>query len=300
MAGLTVFFTMAYAPFVNALVLGDPKVGMPEGPVFYATCLAAAISSAFCGWYARTPTALAPGMAFNAFIAQYMQHSALSWSEVLTVCFFVGLALLLMSRSGFRREVIEAIPRPIKIAVIGGIGALLAELSIKIAFPTGQPHTGKTTYLFILGVAVILLLNVTLRSYARKFQAEYRPGLGRTLDLVGRSGLLVSVIAVAAGFHLFGMKAETVSAETCFWPWTCQPGSFGQIANITGHLPEAIFGDLHHLRAVRRYRRQPLSSPTGRRAQTGPQDRPLLYRRFQHESDRPDPGDDAGRLLCGE
>lgn len=166
-AGLTVFFTMAYAPFVNALVLGGPGVGMPEGPVFYATCLAAMIGSALCGWYARTPTALAPGMAFNAFIAQYMQHSSLSWPEILAICFLVGLALLLMSQSGFRRKAIEAIPRPIKIAVIGGIGALLAELAIEIAFPEGDGYTGKTTYLFIFGVVVILLLNVTLRSYAK-------------------------------------------------------------------------------------------------------------------------------------
>ncbi|MGB0085935.1 MAG: NCS2 family permease [Rhodomicrobiaceae bacterium] len=247
-AGLTVFFTMAYAPFVNALVLGDPKVGMPEGPVFYATCLAAAIGSALCGWYAKTPTALAPGMAFNAFIAQYMKQSALTWPEVLAVCFFVGLALLLMSQSGFRRKVIEAIPRPIKIAVIGGIGALLAELAISIVFPHEQQnsalhsvqHSDKMTYLFVFGVVVILLLNVTLRNYAKKFEAEKRPGLARTLDLLGRSGLLISVIAVAAGFHLLGIEAATVPADTCFWPWTCQPGSLSKIGGLSGHLLAAI------------------------------------------------------------
>nr|WP_280950639.1 NCS2 family permease [Rhodomicrobium sp. R_RK_3] len=239
-AGLTVFFTMAYAPFVNALVLGGPEVGMPQAPVFYATCLAAALGSALCGWYANTPTALAPGTAFNAFIAQYVQHSDLTWPEALAICCFVGAALMLMSSSGFRREVIEAIPRPIKIAVVGGIGALLAQLGIDIAFPAGVERDMPAVRLFLLGVLTILRFNVTLRSYAKKLEAEHKPVIARSIDLIGRSGLLISVIVVALAFHYWGMTTKSVTSEGCYWVWSCQPGSFARIAQLGDHVLVAI------------------------------------------------------------
>jgi adenine/guanine/hypoxanthine permease len=243
---MTVFFTMAYAPFVNASILGGPSVGMPAGPVFYATCLSAVIGSLFCGAYANTPTALAPGMAFNAFIAQYLQQfPMLSWQEALLVCFFVGAALLLMSLSGFRREVIEAIPRPIKVAVVGGIGALLAELGIKIAFPPGSTHSAGVMALFAFGLITIVLFNVTLRSYARKIQSENRPAVARTLDLVGRAGILISVIVVTLGFHMMGLTSGTMTASGCVWAWTCAGDSLTRLAGLSSHLlliiPFAIF-----------------------------------------------------------
>ena len=79
--GFTVFATMAYVPFVNASVLS--KIGMSQEPVFYATCLAAFIGSLWCGMYVGTPTALAPGMAFSAFMVQYAVYLNLHWEEVL-------------------------------------------------------------------------------------------------------------------------------------------------------------------------------------------------------------------------
>ena len=46
LAGITTFLTMAYIIFVNPEILGE--AGMPNGAVFVATCLAAALGS--CSW----------------------------------------------------------------------------------------------------------------------------------------------------------------------------------------------------------------------------------------------------------
>jgi AGZA family xanthine/uracil permease-like MFS transporter len=237
-AGLTIFFTMAYAPFVNAIVLG--KMGMPQSAVFYATCAAAVLGSALCGWFVKTPTALAPGMAFNAFLVQYVQSSQLSWPEALVICFVIGAALFIMSATGFRRQVIDAIPDEIKVAVIGGIGALLAQLGTKIAFPSDTAPQMSQVGLFIFGVAVIILFNVTLRGYAKKLKAEGSPKWSWILDIVGRSGMLISVGAVAVLAHQIGIGAQNVAADGCLWVWSCQPDAIDRAKNIGTHILDAL------------------------------------------------------------
>ena len=63
-AGVTVFFTMAYILFVNPMILG--AAGMDQGAVFMATALSAALTCLLMGLYANLPVALAPGMGQNA------------------------------------------------------------------------------------------------------------------------------------------------------------------------------------------------------------------------------------------
>ena len=43
-AGLTTFMTMAYIIFVNPAILGTEGTGLPISGVFFATCVAAAVS----------------------------------------------------------------------------------------------------------------------------------------------------------------------------------------------------------------------------------------------------------------
>ena len=67
LAGVTVFFTMAYILFVNPQILS--ACGMDRGAVFVATALSAALTTALMGFYANLPVALAPGMGQNAYFA---------------------------------------------------------------------------------------------------------------------------------------------------------------------------------------------------------------------------------------
>ena len=67
LAGITTFLTMAYIIFVNPSILS--KAGMPFGPVFAATCIAAAIGTLLMTFLSNYPIALAPGMGLNAYFA---------------------------------------------------------------------------------------------------------------------------------------------------------------------------------------------------------------------------------------
>ncbi|HIE54103.1 MAG TPA: NCS2 family permease, partial [Chromatiaceae bacterium] len=60
LAGLTTFFTVSYILLINPQILSF--AGLPEGEVFVATALSAAIATLLMGLYVNRPFALAAGM----------------------------------------------------------------------------------------------------------------------------------------------------------------------------------------------------------------------------------------------
>jgi AGZA family xanthine/uracil permease-like MFS transporter len=132
MAGVTTFMTMAYIIFVNPQILAD--AGMDRGAVFVATCLAAALASAFMGLYANYPIALAPGMGLNAYftygVVKGMGHS---WETALGAVFLSGVLFLIVSVTRIREWVIDSIPLSLKLAIAAGIGLFLAIIGLKSA-----------------------------------------------------------------------------------------------------------------------------------------------------------------------
>jgi|SRR6185312_10140895 len=83
-AGLTTFTTMSYIVVVNPAILRS--AGVPVGPSFVATVLAAVFGCVLMGLYARRPFAIAPYMGENAFIAFTLDRagrlrSCRRWSE---------------------------------------------------------------------------------------------------------------------------------------------------------------------------------------------------------------------------
>jgi adenine/guanine/hypoxanthine permease len=131
-AGLTTFLAMAYIIFVNPLILGD--AGMDMDAVFAATCLAAAIGTLIMGLYAKYPIAQAPGMGLNAFFAYTVVLSmGIPWQTALAGTFMSGLLFLILTLTGIRETVINAIPLPLKLAVGAGIGLFIAFIGLKNA-----------------------------------------------------------------------------------------------------------------------------------------------------------------------
>lgn len=131
--GITTFLAMAYILAVNPAVLSLADVPdlpdamrMDMGAVFVATALAAAIGSILMGVIARYPIALAPGMGINAFFAYTVVLTmGISWQHALAGTFISGVIFILLSLSGIREKIINAIPAPLKFAVSAGIGLFI-------------------------------------------------------------------------------------------------------------------------------------------------------------------------------
>ncbi len=129
-AGFTTFLTMAYIIVVNPQILA--KAGMPQGSVFVATCLAAAVATAVMGLYAKYPIALAPGMGLNAFFAfTIVLTYKYTWQQALWAVFLSGVLFFLVSVFRVREYIINAIPMNLKLAISAGVGLFLAIIALE-------------------------------------------------------------------------------------------------------------------------------------------------------------------------
>lgn len=131
-AGVTTFITMAYILFVNPDMLAI--AGMDFNAVFLATCISAAVGTLIMGLYANLPFAQAPGMGLNAFFTfGVVLGLGYTWEQALAAIFISGLLFIVLTVTGLRNAIIEAIPNSLKHAIGGGIGLFIALIGFKNA-----------------------------------------------------------------------------------------------------------------------------------------------------------------------
>ncbi len=132
MAGLTTFLAMAYIVVVNPAILST--TGMPVAAVAAATCLIAGFASIMMGLYANLPLALAPGMGLNAYFAfTVVKGMGVPWETALGCVFLSGVVFLILTFTGIRRLIIDAIPRPLLHAIAAGVGLFIAFIGLRDA-----------------------------------------------------------------------------------------------------------------------------------------------------------------------
>ncbi len=131
-AGITTFLAMAYILFVNPDILA--AAGMDQQAVFVATALAAAIGTIIMGLLANYPIALAPGMGLNAFFAfSVVIGLGIDWQIALFGVFVSGIIFIIITLTGLREVIINAIPAELKYAAAAGIGLFIAFIGLKAA-----------------------------------------------------------------------------------------------------------------------------------------------------------------------
>ncbi len=129
MAGITSFLTMCYIVFVNPSIL--QQAGMDYQSVMVATCLAAAIGTLVMGLYAKYPFALAPGMGLNAFfVFTIVLTMGYSWQQGLAIVFISGVLFIILTVTGARTAIINALPTTIKHSIPAGIGLFIAFIGL--------------------------------------------------------------------------------------------------------------------------------------------------------------------------
>lgn len=173
--GMTTFLAMAYILVVNPLILTLADVPdlpdamrMDAGAVFVATALSAALGSLIMGIWAKYPIALAPGMGLNAFFAYtIVLGSGAPWQHGLAAVFVSGIFFLVLTFSGLREKIINAIPGELKYAVSAGIGLFITFIGLKNAeLIVSDPATfvalgdlsSPNTLLAIFGLIVTVIM----------------------------------------------------------------------------------------------------------------------------------------------
>ena len=171
-AGITTFLTMAYILAVNPSILA--AAGMDQGAVFTTTIISAAVATLVMAIYAKLPFALAPGMGLNAFFAfTIVLTMGYTWQFALTAVFLEGLIFILLTLTGLRQKIVDAMPLVLRKAISPGIGLFIALIGLKSAgivvsneatlVALGDLHTpGVLLACFgIIFSAVLMVRNVT-------------------------------------------------------------------------------------------------------------------------------------------
>lgn len=166
--GVTTFLAMAYILAVNPNILA--AAGIDKGAVFVATALAAIVGSLIMGILAKYPIALAPGMGLNAFFAfTVVATYGIPWQTGLTGVFFSGIIFIILSLTGIRETIINAIPVQLKYAVSAGIGLFITFVGLKGAgivvadegtIVTLGDFTKGDTLLAVVGIVIAVILMV--------------------------------------------------------------------------------------------------------------------------------------------
>ena len=133
LAGITTFMAMAYILFVNAGMFATlPEVSY-EG-MYIATAISACIGSLLIGLIANLPLAQASGMGLNAyFVYSVCLGLGFTYSNALVMVLFDGLVFVLLTATGLRKLLFNAIPKAVKNAISAGIGLFIAYIGLQSA-----------------------------------------------------------------------------------------------------------------------------------------------------------------------
>lgn len=132
LAGMTTFFTLAYALLVVPTILSD--AGLDLNAAVIATTLTGAYATLLMGLVANYPFVLAPGVALCVYFTySVVQGQGLAWQVALGIVFLTGIILLLLNLLRIRQLIIQAIPLSLRLATTGGLGLLIALIGLKNA-----------------------------------------------------------------------------------------------------------------------------------------------------------------------
>ena len=193
LAGLTTFLAMAYILGVNPALLSQG--GMPATGVFFATAVASGISCIIMGLISKYPVGLAPGMGIiPVFVYTIIISMGNTWETALAAVFVSSILFLLITISGLREAILNAIPFDLKLAIGAGIGFFLAFVGLKgagIIVGNSSTLVGMGNISSAPALLAVIGIMLTLILYLKKVPAAVFLGL-----------VITSIIGVI--FTLFG------------------------------------------------------------------------------------------------
>ncbi len=133
LAGLTTFMAMAYILMVNAGMFSDLE-GVSYNAIYIATAISAVIGTILIGVLANLPLAQASGMGLNAFFVYTVCFGfGLTYANALVLVLMDGIIFIILTVTGLREKIFEAIPNQVRVAIPAGIGLFIAFIGLQNA-----------------------------------------------------------------------------------------------------------------------------------------------------------------------
>lgn len=137
-AGLTTFMAMVYILIVNPNmfmnIIGD-NVDVGFGASYIATALGAIVGTMLMAFLAKMPLAQASGMGVNAFIVYtlVLGGSGLTYANAMVFTLLDGVIFIILTATGLRKYIFNAIPDEVKKAISVGLGLFIAYIGFQNA-----------------------------------------------------------------------------------------------------------------------------------------------------------------------
>ena len=131
LAGITTFMTMAYILMVNSGMFAELP-GVSYNAIYIATAISACIGTVLIGLLANLPLAQASAMGSNAFFVYTVCFGfGLSYANALVLILLDGILFILLTVTGLRKKIFEAIPTAVRVAIPAGVGLFIAFIGLQ-------------------------------------------------------------------------------------------------------------------------------------------------------------------------
>lgn len=132
-AGITTFMTMVYILMVNAGMFS--LTGITYGAAYIATAIGAIAGTLLMALLAKMPLAQASGMGVNAFIVYtlVLGGTGLTYANCMVFTLLDGVIFVILTATGLRKKIFEAIPAGVRHAIPVGIGLFIAFIGMQNA-----------------------------------------------------------------------------------------------------------------------------------------------------------------------
>lgn len=221
LAGLTTFMAMAYILMVNAGMFSDlaGTIGVETermyNAVYIATAISAVAGTLLIGLLANLPLAQASGMGLNAFFVYTVCFGfGLSYANALVLVLLDGVVFILLTVTGVRAKIFNAIPDSVRMAIPAGIGLFIAFLglqnagivvlnsSTKVTLVSLNVLNGGVTWATIMPILVTIFSVIIIAALsARKVKGSVFWGM-----LCGTAGYYILGFTVSGFYDNFSDK----------------------------------------------------------------------------------------------
>lgn len=166
LAGLSTFLALSYIFVVNPAILAEG--GFNKSAVLFATIIISALATFFMGFWAKKPFVLAPGLEMNSYVVFFVILGlGFSWQSALGAVFWSGIIFIILTLTGVRQKMIQAIPDKMKSGLALSVGVFIMLIALRlggILLYEGVTFSGlgiffsSEAYVLYFGLIIILLL----------------------------------------------------------------------------------------------------------------------------------------------
>lgn len=197
--GLVNFLVLSYILVVIPGIFGGVGGAGLWKALFVATILTTIISTIAMALSANLPIVMAPGIGLASYAVQLIETAQYTYAQAMALCFMAGVAFVIITVTGLRKKIVNAIPQSIKLAIPAGVGLFVLGIGMNSSNSGILDLLNGTATSYAPVVAIITLI-IMIVLYIKNVKGGIFIGIvsGTILDIIIKSCMGQNPFAVLA------------------------------------------------------------------------------------------------------